>query len=194
VTLHGLPAALVELGQAVVQDLALAGQAELLLDRHLHRQAVTVPAGLAVHPVAAHGLEPGKDVLEHARLDVVHAGNPVGGGRALIEGPGGSVGGLLDRAPEGVLLLPQREHLALERGQVHVGRDRAVRVAHLESSFVSTPRRRGEQLAKGRPASDADRGTTLLDRCASAGPLPWSPLLVLVTGAGSGVLPAARGR
>src|SRR3712207_9387816 len=40
-----LAAAGVELGDAVALDVGLAGEAELLLDGDLHRQAVTVPAG-----------------------------------------------------------------------------------------------------------------------------------------------------
>ena len=55
----------------------LAGEAELLLDRELDRQAVAVPAGLAGDVVALHGLEPREDVLEDAGLDVVGAGLPL---------------------------------------------------------------------------------------------------------------------
>jgi hypothetical protein len=66
----------------------LAGEAELLLDRELDRQAVAVPAGLALDVVALHRLVAREDVLEHARLDVVGAGHAVGGRRALVEGPG----------------------------------------------------------------------------------------------------------
>ena len=62
-----LAALLVELGDAVGLDLRLGGDAELLLDRDLHRQPVRVPAALALDEVAAHGLEAGEDVLEHAR-------------------------------------------------------------------------------------------------------------------------------
>jgi hypothetical protein len=49
-----------------------------------------------------------------------------------------------------------------------------------------------QQLPKGRPARDADRGTTLLDRYVSTDPLASSPLLVLVTEVAFGVLPTAR--
>ena len=47
--------------------------ADLLLDLELDRQAVAVPAALPRHEVAGHRLEPRVDVLERARLDVVHA-------------------------------------------------------------------------------------------------------------------------
>ena len=68
-------------------DVGLAGEAELLLDRELDREAVAVPAALAVDLVALHGPEPREDVLERARLDVVGAGAAVGGRRTLVEGP-----------------------------------------------------------------------------------------------------------
>jgi hypothetical protein len=45
--------------------------AQLLLDGDLHREAVTVPAALALDVVAAHRLVAGVDVLEHAREHVV---------------------------------------------------------------------------------------------------------------------------
>ena len=76
---HRLPALGVELGDAVRLDVLLAGEAELLLDRQLDRQAVAVPAGLAGHVVAAHGAEAREDVLEDAGLDVVGAGHAVRG-------------------------------------------------------------------------------------------------------------------
>ena len=87
VPLHRLAAAGVELGDAVRLDVGLAGEAELLLDGELDRQAVAVPAGLAVDLVALHRLEAREDVLERPRLDVVGAGAAVRGGRALEEGP-----------------------------------------------------------------------------------------------------------
>lgn len=61
---HGLAALVVEGGDAVRLDVLLAGEAELLLDRQLHREAVAVPAGLAGHVVAAHGAEAGKTSLK----------------------------------------------------------------------------------------------------------------------------------
>ena len=52
---HRLAAALVELGDPVGLDLGLRGDPELPLDLQLDGQAVAVPAGLARHPMAAHG-------------------------------------------------------------------------------------------------------------------------------------------
>ena len=51
----------------------LVGEAQLLLDLDLHRQAVAVPAALAGDVVAPHGLEAGEEVLEHPGPHVVQA-------------------------------------------------------------------------------------------------------------------------
>ena len=84
---HRLAAARVERGDPVRLDVPLAGQAEFLLHRDLDRQPVAVPAGLARDVEPLHGLEPGEQVLEGARLHVVRAGHPVGGRRSLVEDP-----------------------------------------------------------------------------------------------------------
>ena len=84
---HLLAAARVELRDPVALDVLLGGDAELRLDRQLDRQAVTVPAALALDVEAAHRLVARKDVLEHARQHVVGAGRAVGGRRPLVEAP-----------------------------------------------------------------------------------------------------------
>ncbi len=154
---HGLAAPGVELGDAVGLDVLLAGEAELLLHGELDGQAVAVPAGLPVDEVALHGLEAGEDVLEDARLDVVGAGPAVGGRRALVEGPARPVGGPVQRLVEGLVVPPEVEHLVLEGGEVHLGRDGAV-VAHGVPSGASL--RPGAAGLKGR--EPGSRGTTLL--------------------------------
>ena len=68
-------------------DLRLGGDAQLLFDRDLHRQAVAIPSALALHAVAAHRLKTRIDVLEGAREHVVGAGWAVGCGRSLVEDP-----------------------------------------------------------------------------------------------------------
>ena len=68
---HRLAALLVELGDAVALDVVLVVEAELPLDLELDRQAMAVPAALAVDLMAAHRLEAREDVLEHAAQDVV---------------------------------------------------------------------------------------------------------------------------
>ena len=114
---HGLAAALVELGDAVALDVVLVPDAELALDLDLHRQAVAVPAALALHRVPAHGLVAGEQVLEHAGEDVVGARTAVGGGRALVEHPGGRALAPPDRLAEDVALAPAAQDLLLQRGK-----------------------------------------------------------------------------
>src|SRR5690349_19282976 len=79
---------------------------------------MTVPARLAWHVEALHGLEPGEDVLEDAGLDVMHARRAVGGRRPLVKGPQRPRGRLLQGALEHLAVLPPPEHLVLHRGQV----------------------------------------------------------------------------
>ena len=129
-------AALVEGRDAVGLDRLLARQPEFLLDRHLDRQPVAVPARLARNVEALHGLEPGEDVLEDPGLDVVHAWRAVGRRRSLVEGPQRSRGRLLQGALEHLAVLPSPEHLVLHGGQVDrrgQGREAAcvVRVRHV---------------------------------------------------------------
>jgi hypothetical protein len=125
----------VELRDAVGLDIAFAGEPELLLDSELDGQAVAVPASLAGDVPALHRLEPGEQVLEHARLDVVRSRLAVGGGRAFVEHPGLTVLGLLKAALEDLVALPAREDLVLERGQVDLGGEllqvRQVAVRHV---------------------------------------------------------------
>ena len=73
VALDRLAAAGVERLHPVALDRLLVLEPQLLLDLQLDRQAVAVPAALAVDPVAAHGLEAGEQVLEDPGLHVVHA-------------------------------------------------------------------------------------------------------------------------
>ena len=162
---HGLAALGVELGDAVRLDVLLAGEAELLLDRQLDREAVAVPAGLAGHVVAAHGAEAGEDVLEDARLDVVGAGHAVGGGRALVEHPLGAALGLLQALGEDLLLAPEVEHGVLERGQVDLGGHLAVRRRchqRASSGGLAAFRPEGRELCHSCAVSARSRGTTLL--------------------------------
>lgn len=115
---HRLAALGVELGDAVRLDVLLAGEAELLLDGQLDREAVTVPAGLAGDVVALHRPVAGEDVLEDAGLDVVGAGHAVGGRRALVEDPLGAALGLLQAALEDLVVLPERQDPVLQGRQV----------------------------------------------------------------------------
>jgi len=55
---------------------------------------------------------------------VVGAGHPVGGGRSLVEDPGGPARGLLQRPLEDPGVLPAGEYLVLKRGQVDLRGER----------------------------------------------------------------------
>ncbi len=111
---HRLAALGVELLHAVALDVRLRGEAELLLDLELDRQAVAVPAGLARDEVAAHRLVARKNVLENTRQDVVGPGPPVGRGRALVEDEAGRALAAAHRFVEHVALAPALEHGLLE--------------------------------------------------------------------------------
>jgi hypothetical protein len=156
---HGLAALGVELRDAEGLDVALAREAELLLDSELDGKAVTVPACLPVDAVALHGLEPREDVLEDPRLDVVGAGEAVGGRRALVEGPGGAGAAFEDLSKS---LSLQREHVVLERGRSTWGG--TGRYSLTDSSFTCQP---GEGTI---PAVGRSRGTTLLGRPSAGRP------------------------
>ncbi len=80
-----LPAQLVELGDAVVFDLLLVGEAKFLLDLDLHRQAMRIPAAAARDMEAAHDLVAREHILEGARQHMVHARLAVGGRRTFVE-------------------------------------------------------------------------------------------------------------
>ena len=91
---------------AVVLDLVLAREAELLLDLDLDRQAVAVPAALAGDVLAAHRVEAGIEVLEEPGPHVVDAGPAVGGGRALVEDPLGRALAAAQALAEHVVVAP----------------------------------------------------------------------------------------
>ena len=156
VTRNRLAAHLVELLNPEVLDLGLAVQAQFLLDRQFHGQAVAVPAGLAVDPASLHGLEAGEDVLEDPGLNVVGAGMPIRGGWAFEEGPRLTGLGGLPAAVEGVVALPLLKHLVVHGHQVELGRNCAVAARlplwGLAHRFVPCRRRcKGRTPPLGRP-------------------------------------------
>ena len=175
---HRLAALGVELGDAVRLDVLLAGEAELLLDGQLDRQAVAVPAGLAGDVEALHRPVAGEDVLEDAGLDVVGAGHAVGGRRALVEDPLGAALGLLQAAGED-LSLAARSRAPRARGRAGrpgraPGGTAAVLIGFLRRTFVPAP-------SEGREPVARSRGTTLLGRERRAhGPLIGVALPVLL--------------
>ena len=122
---HRRAAALVELGDAVGLDLVLGGDAELLLDRQLDREAVGVPPAAALDELAPHRLVAGEDVLEDAAQDVVRAGAPVRGRRPLVEHVARRALATALGLVEDVALAPPREHGLLEAREVLLGIDGA---------------------------------------------------------------------
>jgi hypothetical protein len=120
----GLDAALGEGLDAVVLDLGLAVDAELLLHLHLDGEAVGVPAGFARDTEAAHRLVAGEEILDDAREDVAVVGQAVGGGRALVEDEGGGGVPAFERLLEDSALLPEGEDAALVSGEVDLVGDR----------------------------------------------------------------------
>ncbi len=143
VLVHALPAQLVEaLDTDLVLDLELAGDVELLLDLDLDGQAMRVPARLAFHVEAAHGLVAAEQVLERAGEDVVRRGLAVGGRRPFIEDEA-----LLALAQpqgflEGVFRLPALHELLLELGEADLLIDflEQLLVLHRETEFGSLGR------------------------------------------------------
>ena len=79
---------------------------------------MAVPARLARDAVALHRPVAREDVLEGARLDVVHAGAAVRRGRALVEAEQRPVGARLEAAVEDVALAPALQDALLHRGEV----------------------------------------------------------------------------
>ena len=90
--------------------------AELLLDLHFHREAVGIPAGDPLGPAAAHGLEPGEDVLEHPGQDMPVVRAPVRGRRPVVPDPGPTVFPALHRAFEDAAIAPEADHVPLGGG------------------------------------------------------------------------------
>ena len=122
---HGGAAGLVERGDAHLVDLRLVGDAEDPLGLQLGGQAVGVPAEAALHPVAALGLVAPDDVLGVPGEQVTVVRQAVGERRPVIEDElvGAVLAGraLVDGILEGLVVLPVRQDLALERGKVGRG-------------------------------------------------------------------------
>ena len=70
---------------AVGLDFFFRVDAQFLADLDFDRQAVRVPAGLALAEVAAHGLVAGKEVLDRPGQAVAGMGQAVGRRRAFVE-------------------------------------------------------------------------------------------------------------
>ena len=82
---HALKALVVESLYAVLLDVFLAREAELLFDGDLNRQAVRIPASLSGHVAALHGAKARDNVLDRSRKGVADVGDVVRGRWALEE-------------------------------------------------------------------------------------------------------------
>ena len=125
---HALLAALCELGEAVLLDLALRVEPQRLLDLHLDPEALAVEAVLVALVEAAQRLVALEDVLERPAPRVVHAHRVVRGDRAVDEAEPLAAAVLLAQLLERPLGIPAREHLPLERrvvGDTRKRRERA---------------------------------------------------------------------
>src|SRR5207302_9154856 len=116
-----LLAALGELGEAVVLDLALRVEAELLLYLDLDPEALAVEPVLVALVEAAERLVALEDVLQRAAPRMVDAHRVVGRDRPVDEAPARVAAALLAEAVEGALLVPPRQYVVPER---RVVRDR----------------------------------------------------------------------
>ena len=119
-----------EVGDAVGLDVALARVAQLALDVDLDPQALAVEAVLVALVLAEHRVEALVQVLVRPTPGVVDAHRVVGRDRAVEKRPALVAGVLGAEARERPPLVPQREHLVLERGQIGLPGYRLKRAIH----------------------------------------------------------------
>ena len=102
-----------EVLQAVVLDVLLGLEAQLLLDLDLHPQTLAVEAVLVAQLAAAHRPEAVEEVLVGAPPAVMDAHRVVGRDRPIDEGPVRVALVQLAQLLEGAALFPKRQHLSL---------------------------------------------------------------------------------
>ena len=105
-------------GDAVVLDILTRGKTEFLFYLDLDRQAVGVPARLAIDPIAAHRLVATEGVLDRAPEHMVNTRPTVGRGRAFIKGEGRAIGTRGGAGLENVLLIPPAADIAVQCRQI----------------------------------------------------------------------------
>ena len=120
---HPLTAGDGELVEAVLLDLGLGVEPELLLDPHLDPQALAVEAVLVALIMAEHRVVALPDVLDRAAPSVVHPHRVVGGDGAVDEAEllVAAIG--VAQHLEGALGLPSLERAMLQRDVVGLRRD-----------------------------------------------------------------------
>ena len=123
VTQHDAAAGLVELVDAVVLDLLLAGQLQLLLHLVFDRQAVAVPAERPLAVFAAHGLVARDHVLDGAGEDVPVVGQTGGEGRAVVEQELGVALAVLHGLLEDAVLFPEGQVGRFDGGEFGFARN-----------------------------------------------------------------------
>ena len=133
----GLGAVLVEAVQSHGLDLALVGDAQLLLRLQLGRKAVAVPAEDARDVVAGHGAVARDDVLDVASEQVAVVRQAIGERRTVVEDVFLIALAVVKAGLEGVVLLPVLQYLffhgwevAAPAAHVHAGVDAASWCSH----------------------------------------------------------------
>ena len=121
---HALLAALGELGEPVLLDLALRVQAEAALDPDLDPEPLAVEAVLVALVEAAQRLVALEDVLQRPAPAVVRAHRVVGRDRPVDEAEALAAAVPLAQLVERPLALPRLEDLELERDVVRDARER----------------------------------------------------------------------
>jgi hypothetical protein len=126
---HRGPAFRVEFGDAHVENLPLAGQSQFPFGRHFGRQAVTIPAESAFHPLAAHRFVTRYDVLDESGQQMPVMRQPVGERRAVVENefvvtvrPG------RHRRGERAIAAPVIQNFGFQRGEFRLAGHRPARV------------------------------------------------------------------
>src|SRR5699024_5636487 len=128
---------LVEAVQSHGLDLALVGDAQLLLRLQLGRKAVAVPAEDARDVVAGHGAVARDDVLDVASEQVAVVRQAIGERRTVVEDVFLVALAVVKAGLEGVVLLPVLQYLffhgwevAAPAAHVHAGVDAASWCSH----------------------------------------------------------------
>ena len=98
----------------------LLGDAEVLLHAEFHGKSVGIPAGLALHMEALHGLVAAHYVLDGARHYVMDTGHAVGRRRSLVEHERRTSLALLHAALKQIVAVPLSEHLFIYIAQIQL--------------------------------------------------------------------------
>jgi len=117
---HALLALVDKRLDTVTLDLRLTVDPERLFDFKLDRQAMGVPASLALHLEALHGLVARDDVLDDTRQDMTDVRLAVGGRRTVVKSEFWTPLPVADRLFEDPVLLPERQGLLFARNEFHV--------------------------------------------------------------------------